>query len=472
MLLAFPLQQIIQMIHENQKILNKLNVLIDIILMFVSLVVAYYFRFYALPDYEGGFIELSQYLIFFVTMIPLLLIINLFSGLYQPMRTKRFYQQAMMILKSNTIFIALLLVILYIAKIVDLSRLVFVYFYFFYTFVALAKRYILHKSLHRLRILSMNLKNVIVVGSGSVAEEYIETITTSKSYGYKFFGYVSNKQNLDGLYLGDYSELENILKHNKTAEVISALDTEDYGQLEHVVRTCEQAGAKLSIIPFYYNFINSKPYIDQVENIPLLNIRRIPLDNIINAWAKRIVDVIGSLFLIILYSPIMLLAVVGIKLTSPGPVIFKQKRVGRDKRTFTMYKFRSMRVNNEETKGWTTNEDPRKTKFGAFLRKFSIDEMPQFFNVLKGDMSLVGPRPEVPHYVHSFQKTVPLYMVKHQVKPGITGWAQVHGYRGDTSIKKRIEHDIYYIENWSLILDFYILIKTMLNGFINAESLK
>ncbi len=460
------------MIQENQKLLNRINVLIDIALIFFSLISAYYFRFYALPHPEGEFVRLSLYITFFITMVPVQLIINYWSGLYQPMRTKRYYQQIIIILRANTAFITLLLMFLYIVKMIDLSRLVFIYFYIVYTFLALVKRYILHKSLHRLRALSMNLKNIIVVGSGDLAQEYIDTITTSKSYGYKFFGYVSSRQNIaDGNYLGSYDQLFKILQRNKTAEVVSALDVEDFKELEHVVNACEQAGSKLSIIPFYYHFITSKPYIDQVENIPLLNIRWIPLDNFVNASVKRFVDIIGSLFLITIFSPLMLISVIGIKLTSPGPVIFKQKRVGKDKKNFTMYKFRSMHANNKETDGWTTNDDPRKTKFGAFLRKFSIDEMPQFFNVLKGDMSLVGPRPEVPHYVHNFQKTIPLYMVKHQVKPGITGWAQVHGYRGDTSIKKRIDHDIYYIENWSLVLDLYILTKTMLNGFINDESL-
>ncbi|MBQ3421856.1 MAG: exopolysaccharide biosynthesis polyprenyl glycosylphosphotransferase, partial [Romboutsia sp.] len=173
--------------------------------------------------------------------------------------------------------------------------------------------------------------------------------------------------------------------------------------------------------------------------------------------------------LIILTSPIMLITSLIIKLTSKGPVIFKQRRVGLNKEIFTMYKFRSMKVNNEENSGWTTNNDPRKTKFGSFIRKFSIDELPQFFNVLKGDMSLVGPRPELPHVVDEFKDEIPLYMVKHQVKPGITGLAQVNGYRGDTSIKKRIEFDIHYIENWSILLDISIIFKTAFKGFKNNE---
>ncbi len=465
------------MIQQNQKTLNHINIAIDVVVMFAALIIAYVFRFYALPPVEGGYVRLSQYITFFLIATPVQLAINYLSGLYQPMRTKRYYQQAMIIIRSNTIFIIIVLGALYFSNIIDLSRLVFVYFYILYTFVALVKRYVIHKSLHRLRIMSMNLKNVIVVGTGELAVEYIETITTSKSYGYKYFGYVADEEVTEGpytqgIYLGTFSQLFDILQKNKSAEVVSALDAKDFQQLGNIVGACEQAGTKLSIIPFYYNYITSKPSIDQVENIPLMNIRHIPLDNIVDATLKRTVDVVGSLFLLILFSPIMLLAVIGIKITSPGPVIFKQKRVGKDKKSFTMYKFRSMRINDEEKDGWTTNDDPRKTRFGAIIRKLSIDEMPQFFNVLKGDMSLVGPRPEVPHYVYNFQKKVPLYMMKHQVKPGITGWAQVHGYRGDTSIRKRIEHDIYYIENWSLVLDFYILTKTMINGFINAESLK
>ena len=167
----------------------------------------------------------------------------------------------------------------------------------------------------------------------------------------------------------------------------------------------------------------------------------------------------------------MLLAAVGVKLSSPGPIIFRQKRVGLNKKPFYMYKFRSMRVNAASDTGWSTNSDPRKTRFGSFIRKFSIDELPQFFNVLKGDMSLVGPRPELPHFVDQFKEEIPLYMVKHQVRPGITGWAQVNGLRGDTSIKERIEHDVYYIENWSILLDIKILFLTLFKGFVNQEKL-
>ena len=211
--------------------------------------------------------------------------------------------------------------------------------------------------------------------------------------------------------------------------------------------------------------------IDSINGLPIINLRRIPLDNLGNAFLKRTMDVVGALALIVLTSPVMLFAAIGVKLSSPGPVIFKQKRVGLNKREFYMYKFRSMRVNSRSDSAWSTNSDDRKTAFGAFIRKFSIDELPQFFNVLKGDMSLVGPRPEIPHFVEQFKDEVPLYMVKHQVRPGITGWAQVNGLRGDTSIKARIQHDIFYIENWTLLLDVKILLMTLWKGIVNKEKL-
>ena len=241
--------------------------------------------------------------------------------------------------------------------------------------------------------------------------------------------------------------------------------------MPQVIQACEASGTKLSMIPFYAQYMPSHPQIDSLNGLPMINLRRIPLDNLGNAFLKRAMDIVGSLVLIVLTSPVMLFAAVGVKLSSPGPVIFRQTRVGLNKKTFHMYKFRSMRVNSEEGTRWSTNRDDRKTKFGSLIRKCSIDELPQFFNVLKGDMSLVGPRPEIPHFVERFKNEIPLYMVKHQVRPGITGWAQVNGLRGDTSIEERIRHDIYYIENWSFLLDVKILFMTLWRGIINKEQL-
>ena len=189
-------------------------------------------------------------------------------------------------------------------------------------------------------------------------------------------------------------------------------------------------------------------------------------------WAilKRSFDLFVSIVGIIILSPLFLILAIGVKRSSPGPILFRQTRVGYQRREFQMLKFRSMRQNDEENTAWTTNADPRKTKFGAMIRKFSLDELPQLFNIIRGDMSLVGPRPELPHFVEQFKETIPFYMVKHQVKPGMTGWAQVNGYRGDTSIEKRIELDLWYIDHWSAWLDIQILFKTVFGGMINTEK--
>ena len=206
--------------------------------------------------------------------------------------------------------------------------------------------------------------------------------------------------------------------------------------------------------------------------LPVINIRYVPLSNTFNAMAKRAVDIVGSLVCIVLFSPIMLLAALLVKLTSPGPVIFRQERVGLHNQPFVMYKFRSMQVQSKsrEKAGWTTKNDVRVTGVGKLMRRTSIDELPQLFNVLKGEMSLIGPRPERPQFVEKFREEIPRYMVKHQVRPGMTGWAQVNGYRGDTSIRKRIDCDLYYIENWTMGLDIKILFLTVFKGFINKNA--
>lgn len=458
------------MIKENQNLLNKVNAISDIIILFISMTLAYLIRFYIFfPNTEH--IKLITYIEFSIIIIPInLIIFNLFD-LYNSFRTTFFIHECSEIIKSNTILTAILLSLLFTFKLVHISRMVIVIFYFINISLIIAKRLILRKTLSRMRTNGLNLKHVVIVGAGEVASEYLEVLNNNKNFGYSYSGYVANSSDFIGQKLGEYSNLYTVLEKYKPDEVICALDLSDAKYLEGIVSDCEKSGTKISIIPFCYKYIPSQPYIDQIGSIPLINIRRIPLDNLGNAFIKRILDIVGSFILIVCTSPIMLFTAIIIKLTSAGPIIFKQKRVGLNKKLFTIYKFRSMRINCQQETGWSTNMDPRKTKFGSFIRKFSIDELPQFFNVLKGDMSLVGPRPELPHFVNNFKNEIPLYMVKHQVKPGITGWAQVNGYRGDTSIKRRIEFDIYYIENWNILMDISILFKTAFKGFKNNEQI-
>ena len=206
--------------------------------------------------------------------------------------------------------------------------------------------------------------------------------------------------------------------------------------------------------------------------MPVINIRAVPLQNLFNRIIKRLLDLVGAIFAIILFSPVFIILAIIIKLTSKGPIIFKQERVGLHNKPFIMYKFRSMIVQNDEDekKAWTTKDDPRTTWIGGIIRKISFDELPQLFNVLFGNMSLVGPRPERQQFVDEFKETIPRYMIKHQVRPGMTGWAQINGLRGDTDIEKRIQYDIWYIENWTLGLDIKILLLTLFFGFVNKNA--
>ena len=272
--------------------------------------------------------------------------------------------------------------------------------------------------------------------------------------------------------LGSIGNLNYILPENKMDEIAITLPLSCYDRLEEIVHVCEKAGVHTKFIPDYNNLIPTHPYTEDLMGLPVINIRNVPLTNTLNANVKRTVDIVGSLVGIVVTSPIMLLIAAMIKITSPGPVIFKQERIGLHNKPFYMYKFRTMEVQSpkEERKAWTIKDDPRVTPFGRFLRRLSLDELPQLFNIIKGDMSLVGPRPERPLFVEKFKEEIPRYMVKHQVRPGLTGWAQVCGYRGDTSIRKRIDYDLYYIENWTLGFDFKIMFMTFFTGFVNKNA--
>ena len=272
--------------------------------------------------------------------------------------------------------------------------------------------------------------------------------------------------------MGRIANLMVILPNSNLDEIAITLGLNEYYRLEEIVGLCEKSGVHTKFIPDYNNIIPTKPYTEDIQGLPVINIRYVPLSNTFNAMVKRAMDVVGALIALVLASPVMLVVSVLIKLTSRGPLIYKQERVGLHNKTFRMYKFRSMEMQSpeKEKKAWTVKDDPRVTGIGRFMRRTSIDELPQLINILKGDMSLVGPRPERPFFVEKFREEIPRYMVKHQVRPGLTGWAQVNGYRGDTSIRKRIEYDLYYIENWTVGLDIKIILMTFFKGFINKNA--
>ncbi len=467
------------MIKDNQKVFNRLLVVIDAVIISASLVIAYFFKFHILNDGPGpGVLPFTTYLSLLKVILPIYLIIYYFCDVYAPKRTIRKRFEIFGIVKANTIGILSLIILLYLLiREFNVSRSVMAFFYGFNILFTSGFRIALRNGLRTFRRKGYNLKHILLVGYSRAAEEYIDRINDNPQWGYVAMGILDDHIPAGTLYkgvkvLGRLANLEVILPQNELDEVAISLPLKDYDYLEHIVGICEKFGVHTKFIPDYNSLFPSKPYTEDLMGLPVINIRYVPLTNAGNKFLKRTMDIVGSLAGIILASPIMLVAALLVKMTSPGPVIFKQERVGLHNRTFCMYKFRSMAVQTkkEESKGWTVKNDPRVTNVGKFLRHTSLDELPQLFNILKGDMSLVGPRPERPQFVEKFKEEIPRYMVKHQVRPGLTGWAQVNGLRGDTSIRKRIEYDLYYIENWTLMMDIKIIFMTFFTGFINKNA--
>lgn len=467
------------MIKDNQKVFNRLLVVIDAAITAASFILAYYIKFYIFERGPGiGVLPVHDYFMLLFYIVPGYLCLYYRCGVYTPKRTVRGRHELYGILQANTIGIAALIIILYmIIHEINFSRSVMAIFYVLNIFLTACARLVLRKTLRIMRSHGYNLKHILLVGYSRAAEEYINRILENPQWGYVVCGILDDHIPAGTLYkgvkvLGSMGNLEIILPENKLDEIAITLSLQDYDFLEKIVDICEKSGVHTKFIPDYNSLIPTKPYTEDLLGLPVINIRYVPLTNTGNIVIKRLLDIVGALAGIVITSPIMLLCAVLVKLSSSGPVIFKQERVGLHNKTFYMYKFRSMEMQTpkEEKKAWTVKNDPRVTGVGKILRRTSLDELPQLFNILKGDMSLVGPRPERPLFVERFREEIPRYMVKHQVRPGLTGWAQVNGLRGDTSIRKRIEYDIYYIENWTLGFDIKIILMTFFTGFINKNA--
>ena len=466
------------MIKENQRLFNILLVLIDVLVITLSLACSFWLRFHTtLFGPIGGHLGLTSYIFLLIfAVIPVYLILYFAFGLYKPRRTyKNIFSEATQISKVNIVGFLILVAILFIINQPNFSRIMLFLLAVIATFLGIIERFVVRSFLKRIRINNRNLKHILVVGDNELAFSFAHKIKDNPYLGYVVSGILGRSEHIGDEIagteiIGAFKDLDNVLEKHRFDRVVLAIPLKYYYRINELVESCEKYGIKAEIIPDYIRYFPAQPSVDMIEDIPIINIRYVPLDDEFNKFLKYASDYIISIIAIIITSPIMLITAIAIKLTSRGPIIFKQERIGHNAKPFMMYKFRSMRVQNpnEEKSEWTTKDDPRKTLVGNFIRKTSIDELPQFFNVLKGDMSVVGPRPERPYFVNQFKEEVPKYMVKHQVRPGITGWAQIHGCRGDTSIKKRIEYDIEYVENWHMGLDLAIMIKTALKKNSNA----
>ncbi len=465
-------------IKDNQKMLNRLHVVIDGIVIIFSYIAAWYLRFRSgIFELDPWFLSLQEYVRALLIVVPGYLILYYIFQLYTPKRIQGRRLEAWHVVQANIIGLMAFILFLYLSKQSDFSRTMIFIFFVINVCVEVIVRNIIREGLRNMRRNGYNQKHVLLVGYSRAAEQYIDRVKANPDWGYVIRGILADNIPRGTEYrgikvLGRTENLTIILPENRLDEIIITLGLAEYHKLEHIVSMCEKSGVHTKFVPDYNNIIPTRPYTEDLLGLPVVNIRRVPLNNMLNAFVKRCVDLFGAVVALILFSPVMAITAAIIKATSPGPLIFRQERIGLQNKPFQMYKFRSMIVQDKESekKGWTTKEDPRVTPIGKFIRKTSIDELPQLINVLKGDMSLIGPRPERPQFVEKFREEIPRYMVKHQVRPGLTGWAQVNGYRGDTSIKKRIEYDLYYIENWSLGFDFKILFLTFFKGFINKNA--
>jgi len=467
------------LIRQNQRFLTQMYILADALCMLVIFIGAYWVKFYSgwLPAVVT--LSFQDYFMWGTIYSFVAILIGFYAGFYTPRRKKSLSADFIKIVQVHMVSFLALLSLLYAAKEVHISREFLIIFIVANVGILAFYRIILKKALYSLRSKGFNKKYVLVLGAGSVGRSFCENLQLHPELGYEIYGFLDDnlqehvpiQRHLNPI-VGKIADLDTVIRENPIDEVIIALPLDAHGMYAQIVDTCDNAGVKVLIIPDFFDILPARPYFDNFAGVPLINVRDIPLDEWSNRLLKRAFDIAFSIVAIVVTSPVLLFAAVGIRLTTRGPVIFAQERMGLDRKVFRMYKFRTMKVSDLNTSDtqWTVENDPRRTKFGAFLRRTSIDELPQFFNVLLGEMSVVGPRPERPYFVEKFKEEIPKYMVKHHIRPGITGWAQSNGLRGDTSIRDRINHDLFYVENWSFLFDMKIILKTIIQGFVNRNA--
>jgi exopolysaccharide biosynthesis polyprenyl glycosylphosphotransferase len=447
-------------------------VVLDALLIGAAFVLAYYLRM--LIEWPEPWVDVSLHnywsmiLIQIITIIAVLFVNNQY---YIPRAVSR-VDQAYYVFASVSVgvLIAVAIVALLFKNsptnrlVLDYPRAMLVYAWVL-TIIFLLTGRALHQWIrNRLRDRGIGKDRLLVVGSGETARFILQQVLWSPELGYDLVGLVNDNGKSEELLgvpmLGAVEELPALIQEQAIDEVIIAMPEKGHRETLNVISYCERGRVTIKIFPDLFQYITSQAGIDDLGGLPLLSVRDYALRGYLLAF-KRIMDFIGATVGLIIFSPLMLLTAIAIKLESPGPVFFAQTRMGLDGKQFFMLKFRSMRNDAEKDgPGWTTTNDPRQTRLGSFLRKVEVDELPNLINVLLGEMSLVGPRPEQAYYVEQFRRIVPRYMDRHNEKGGMTGWAQVNGLRGDTSISERTKYDLWYSENWSILLDLKILLRT------------
>lgn len=454
---------------DSPQMSARVRTLLTSVLSYISFLLAYYIRFYLLhgtPSYGfkvyfamGFAVALLHYVIYSLFFYP------------QTNLHRRFGKQVQRTILCEALCAGMTLSFLFLVDLQNISRIAVFISAGVSTLLISIKHYIVMRVYATLLRSGIYQRTTLLIGEGSTAHRYASTVINEPEAGHHLVGYVADETlYVNSKRLGNYDALEHVLFSTPVDEAIIALPASKYVLLDGIIALCEKYGVPLRIIPCYEERISYQIVTSKFEDIQMVGIRDIPLNRLYNAFIKRAFDIVVSLSALILLSPLMLITAIGVRLSTHDTVFFMQTRIGKNKKPFKMLKFRSMKPNTGEDSAWSTSKDDRRTFFGALIRKLSIDELPQLINVLKGDMSIVGPRPEIPHFVEQFRDEVPLYMIRHMVKPGITGLAQVSGYRGDTSIRGRIDCDIAYIENWTIWVDIRIILRTF-TAMINNETL-
>ena len=456
-------------VKDQSNSFGLLQRICDLLAVAAAWFIAWFIRFYILP---GG--DPSTFLQF-VRVSPILLLINLITftrnNLYHTKRYYSWYREVSATIKSVAEGFAVFFVILYFMSILRMSRITFALYGIIVIITSVITRLMIRRVLMQLRSKGQNLRQVLLIGHGPRVDAYAHTLSYFPQAGIRIAGWADSNGLAEKYNVAAFDlNVLNSAGDGGWDLVVIGYPSGEFSKITPILNALNQSHIKTVMIPdLQYDFLGYT--IQEFEGIPLIEIND-PGLSIFQRTLKRTFDIIGSIIGLIILSPIFLLVSVMVKITSRGPVFYGQERMSIDGKLFTMWKFRSMKVDAEQSSGaqWATKNDDRKTIIGGLLRKTSIDEFPQFWNVLRGEMSLVGPRPERPVFIEQFKEQIPAYMLRHRMKAGLTGWAQVNGWRGNTSLEKRIEFDLYYIKHWSLGFDVMIILLTFVKGFINPNA--
>lgn len=476
------------MLKQNHRLIAITQGILDIVFTVIALFSAYYIRFYSdrFTSYipvERGIPPLSDFINFkfLVAIIIIWPIIFRLNRMYKTKRGIPVFDMILAVISSATLSVTIFLVFTFFfvrpvreGVVVSYSRALFLTFWFCDIVLILSYRLAIRAVSRYLRKKGFNQRHILIVGAGQLSQIFLQKIREHPEMGLQPVGFVDDDpekqwKTVDEIaVLGTIDDAPEIIRHYGIEQVYITLPLSAHRRIYHLLGQIQNECVDIKLIPDILQYITLRAGFQNMDGLPVINLTETPLSGY-NLILKRLTDVIISSIALIILSPLMGLIALLIRISSAGPVLYKQRRMGIDLKPFDIYKFRSMRENDhgKNGTGWTVENDPRITTLGKLLRRWNLDELPQFLNVLRGDMSLVGPRPEQPAFVEEFRERYPRYMLRHKVKSGITGWAQVNGYRGDTSIKKRLEYDMYYIENWSLNFDFKIMGMTALQTYRN-----